>query len=72
MADQNKLKLLAEMFEMEEGSLNPQTELASLENWDSMTKLSLIVLMDDEFDKKLSGEQIRKFSTIQDILDYMG
>ena len=68
---QEKLKLLEEMFEVEEGSLNPEIVLESMDNWDSMTKLSLIVLMDDEFEKKLSGEQIRKFSSVQDILDFM-
>ena len=30
-----------------------------------------IVLMDDEFDKKLTGEQIREFKTVKDILDFM-
>lgn len=71
MSEQEKLKLLEEMFEVEEGSLNPKIVLESMDNWDSMTKLSLIVLMDDEFKKKLSGEQIRKFSSVQDILDFM-
>ena len=71
MSEQEKLKLLEEMFEVEEGSLNPKIVLESMDNWDSMTKLSLIVLMDDEFEKKLSGEQIRKFSSVQDILDFM-
>ena len=42
--------------------------LSELENWDSMTKLSLIVLMDDEFEKKLTGEQIKSFVTVKDIL----
>ena len=36
-----------------------------------MTRLSLIVLMDDEFDKKLTGDQIKKFVTVKDILDFM-
>ena len=36
-----------------------------------MAKLSLIVLMDDEFGKKLSGEKIREFKTVQDVLDFM-
>ena len=45
--------------------------LADIEEYDSMAKLSLIVMSDDEFDKKLTGEQILKFVTIQDIVDFL-
>ena len=57
---------------LEAGALTPETVLADIEEYDSMAKLSLIVLMDDECGKKLTGEQIREFKTIQDILDFMG
>lgn len=71
MTKGGKLALLEEIFEMETGELSEDIELASLRSWDSMAKLSLIVLMDDEFSKKLSGEQIRSFNTVKDILDFM-
>ncbi|WP_292594699.1 acyl carrier protein [Mesotoga sp. UBA5847] len=72
MTDQEKLALLEDMLELDEGTLNEEVKLEEVEGWDSMAKLSLIVLMDDEFGKKLSGEQIKGFKTIKDILDYMG
>ena len=72
MTQEEKLALLEDMLELDNGSLNPETVLAKIEEYDSMAKLSLIVLMDDEFSKKLTGEQIREFKTIQDILDFMG
>ncbi|NBK98813.1 MAG: acyl carrier protein [Erysipelotrichia bacterium] len=71
MTKQEKLALLEETFELEEGELKEDMSLSELENWDSMTKLSLIVLMDDEFEKKLTGEQIKGFITVKDILDFM-
>lgn len=71
MKIQDKLSLLEELFELDEGELHEEMELSLLENWDSMAKLSLIVLMDDEFGKELTGEQIRSFVTIKDILHYM-
>jgi acyl carrier protein len=37
-----------------------------------MTKLTIIVLCDDEFGKKLTGEQIKSFKKVKDILDFMG
>ena len=71
MTKNEKLALLEETFELDEGELNEESNLSDLENWNSMTKLSLIALMDMEFDKKLSGEQIRNFVSVNDILNFM-
>lgn len=72
MTQEEKIALLEDMLELDGGSLTPEMELSSIDEYDSMAKLSLIVLMDDEFNKKLSGEQIREFKTVQDILTFMG
>lgn len=72
MTATEKLSLLEDMLEMDEGTLKPETELEALEEWDSMAKLSLIVLIDDECGKTLTSEDIKGFKTIQDILDFMG
>lgn len=72
MTNEEKIALLEDMLEVETSTLTPETELSSIDEYDSMAKLSLIVLMDDEFGKKLTGEQIREFNTVQDILDFMG
>lgn len=71
MTQEEKIALLEDMLELDGGSLKPETELSSIDEYDSMAKLSLIVLMDDECGKKLTGEQIRQFVTVQDILDFM-
>ena len=71
MTQEEKIALLEDMLELDNGSLNPETVLAEIEEYDSMAKLSLIVMMDDEFSKKLTGEQIREFKTVNDILNYM-
>lgn len=72
MTNEEKIALLEDMLELDNGSLKPETVLAEIDEYDSMAKLSLIVLMDDECGKKLTGEQIREFKTVQDILDFMG
>ena len=72
MENTEKLQMLEDLFELEEGTLEATQLLADLEEYDSMSKLSLIVMMDEDFGKKLTGEQILKFNTIQDILDFMG
>jgi acyl carrier protein len=71
LTKQEKLALLSEIFELDEGELKENISLEELDVWDSMAKLSLIELMDEKFQKILSGEQIRNLKTIKDIMDYM-
>lgn len=71
MNDQEKLAMLEEIFELEEGTLNSEDELDRLDCWDSMAALSLIVLMSDNFNKKLTGQAIEKLQTVRDILNLM-
>jgi acyl carrier protein len=72
MTNEEKIALIEETLDIESGSLSPETELSTLPEYDSMAKLSLIVLCDENFNKKLSGEQIRAFNTVGDILAFLG
>lgn len=71
MTDEKKLELLAEVFDCEVEDISADTELTELENWDSMAKLSLIVMMDDECGKTLTSNEIKTFKTVGDIMIYM-
>lgn len=70
--DRNEIiRMIEDMLDVELESLNEDSVLAEIPEYDSMTKLSLIVMCDDEFDKKLTGEQLIEFKTIKDILDFI-
>ena len=71
MTTEEKLALLEETFDMDEGSLEPDMELADIDEFDSIAKLSLIVLMDDEFGKTIKSDDIKALEIVQDILDMM-
>lgn len=66
-----KMTLIEEVLDVEEGSLTPETSLSEVEEWDSISALSLIVMLDDNFDKTISGAQIQELETVKDILAYM-
>ena len=68
---QEKIALLEETLEMDEGTLTAETVLADVDEYDSMAKLSLIVMMDDEFGVKLTGDVIKSFETVGDIVKLM-
>lgn len=71
MTVEEKLELLAETFDVEGDDITGESVLADLDCWDSMTKLSLIVMFDDEFGKKITSEDIKKFITVNDIISLM-
>jgi len=71
MTEREKLALLEDMLELDEGELTIDKALDDIEEYDSMAKLSLIVLMEDEFDVKLTGDMIKGFETVGDIVAMM-
>ncbi len=71
MTNQEKINLIEDALEVEINSLTEDTLLSDLPEYDSMAKLSIIILCDEEFGKKLMGEQIRNFKTIGDILTFL-
>ncbi len=72
MTQETKIEMLEEMLELDGGSLKPEMNLNEIPEYNSMAKLSLIVMMDEEIGKKLTGEDIQGFKTVQDILNFMG
>ncbi len=71
MTEREKLALLEDMLELDEGDLTMDKELDDIDEYDSMAKLSLIVLMEDEFGVKLTGDMIKGFETVGDIVALM-
>lgn len=71
MKEKEKLELLEDMLEVDEGSLTPDMNLDDIDEFDSMAVLSLIVLFEDEFGKKVTGKEIKGYKTVSDILNNM-
>lgn len=71
MEDLKIINLIAEMLEIEANKLTSETILNELEQWDSMAKLSLIVLLNDNFGKKVDNNTIKSFLKIADIINFI-
>lgn len=56
-----------EFDDVEPGSLKPNTDFRSVENWGSMHALIIIALVDTEFDVTLTGTDLRSVNTIQEL-----
>lgn len=65
------LNQIEEVLDVNEGTLQMDMKLEDVEEYDSMAKLSLIVMSDDDFDKKLTAEQLNDFQTVGDIVNFL-
>ncbi len=60
----------AEQFENTDPALITETtEFRTLKEWDSLIALSLIAMADEEYDVKLTGDDIRTSKTVADIYE---
>lgn len=57
----------AEFDETPEDQFKADTEYKSLEEWGSLTALSIIALAMEGFGKKITGADLRSCSTIEDL-----
>ena len=64
------IEKFAEAVEVEEAStLSANTEFRNLEEWNSLAYLSVIALMDEEFDVQIEMEDFKKLKTIKEVFD---
>lgn len=45
----------------------PNTEFKALDEWSSLVALSIIAMVDEELDKRITGADIRASKTIEDL-----
>lgn len=49
----------------------PDTEYKTLDEWNSLTALSIISMVDDELSKTITGADLRSHSTIEDLYNFI-
>jgi acyl carrier protein len=60
----------AEQFdETDPGEFKADTEFKALEEWSSMFALSIIAMIDDEYNITIKGNDIRDSETIEDLFE---
>lgn len=60
-------KFAAEFDDTPESDFAANTEFKDLDEWSSLTALSIISMVDDEFDKNITGADIHSSKTIEDL-----
>ncbi len=65
--DQFVARFAEEFEETPQDLFTADAQFKSFEEWSSLTALSIIAMVDDEFDKSLTGADIRNCTTIEDL-----
>jgi len=72
MTQQEFIDLVVEELEIEDVVVTPDTELASIQEWDSMGKMVMIGLASEHFQVKLNNEDIESLTTIESLIVKIG
>jgi acyl carrier protein len=68
MEQEKFIQLFAEQFDdIDSSKCTIDTRFRDIESWSSLTALSIIAMVDEEFNVSLKGDDIRNSMTIQDI-----
>ena len=67
--DEFVLAFAEELDETPTEKLSATTEFKNLEEWGSLTALSIIAMVDEQMDKRVTGADLRSVSTIEDLFN---
>ena len=63
------INLFCETLEIEDAQLTSETIFRDLEQWDSLAYLSVIAMIDEEFDIQIEGAEFKELKTIGDLIE---
>ena len=59
----------AQFDETDANEFTAETEFKALDEWSSLTALSIIAMIDEEYDISIKGDDIRDSETIEDLFN---
>ena len=71
MTQEEKLELLEEVLDMDKEDIDVTMNLEEMDEWHSLSKLGLMAEVKTRLNKRLTVEEVQKFKTVQDIIDYL-
>jgi len=63
------IELFKATLEIENLNIDLNTKFRDLENWDSLSFLSVLAMIDEEYDVLIEGNDFKRLQTIGDLVD---
>ena len=67
--EQKFIELFKEVLEVEDQEVNLSDKFRDFDNWDSLTNLSLVAMIDDEFGVHIQHSDFKNLETIADLVE---
>ena len=67
MTLEEKIRFIEEVMDVDEGELSENSALEDIEEWDSLSVLTLITELKKKYNINLDTQQIRDFKIVRDI-----
>jgi acyl carrier protein len=63
--------LIADVLQVPESEITPETEQSDLANWDSLQHLNLMLSLEQEFGLALDVDELQRLTSVPAILTYL-
>jgi acyl carrier protein len=60
-----------QLLDQETYVISAETIFRDLDDWDSLTAMAVIAMVEDEYGIKISDDEFKKLKTVQDIHDFI-
>lgn len=60
---------LKDILEIEDQELSLEDNFKQFDTWDSIANISVIAMLDEEFDVLIPTEEFKKINTVQELVD---
>ena len=65
------IEKFAEAVDMDAASLTPETEFRTLDEWDSLSYLSVIAMMDEEYECQIETAEFKQLKTLAALAEFI-
>ena len=65
------IKKIEEVFEMPNVSITPNDNFREYQEWDSLVLLSLMAMLDDEYNITIPRDDFQKINTVEEMFNYI-
>ena len=69
MEEEKFLEQFIAQFDDEPTGVTMDTDFRDIDDWDSLTALGVISMIDDEYSVKVSGEELKSSKSVRDVFN---
>jgi acyl carrier protein len=69
MEEEKFLEQFIAQFDDEPTGVTMDTDFRDIDDWDSLTALGVISMIDDEYNVKVSGEELKSSKSVRDVFN---